>query len=117
MSRARTERIDLDQVRDLAKAHAPRLIVAGGSAYPRAIDFAGLRAIADEVGALFMVDMAHFAGLVATGLHPHPFPARPCRHHHDVQVPARGARGLALWNDPALSDRSITASSPACRAR
>ena len=100
-----TERIDLDQVRDLAKAHAPRLIVAGGSAYPRAIDFAGLRAIADEVGALFMVDMAHFAGLVATGLHPHPFP-----HAHVVTTTTykslRGARGgLALWNDPALSDR------------
>jgi glycine hydroxymethyltransferase len=65
-------RIDLDQVRDMARELRPRLIVAGASAYPRVIDFAAFREIADEVGALFMVDMAHIAGLVAAGQHPSP---------------------------------------------
>src|SRR6476661_4935046 len=65
--------IDFDQVESLAKEHKPTLIIAGGSAYPRHIDFARFRAIADEVGAIFMVDMAHFAGLVAAGEHPSPF--------------------------------------------
>lgn len=69
-----TETIDYDQVRELALQHRPRLIVAGASAYPRLIDFARFRQIADEVGALFMVDMAHIAGLVAAGLHPSPVP-------------------------------------------
>lgn len=100
-----TERIDLDEVRDRALASRPRLIIAGGSAYPRAINFAGLRSIADEVGAYFMVDMAHFAGLVASGLYPHPFP-----HAHVVTTTTykslRGARGgLVLWNDEALSGK------------
>lgn len=100
-----TERIDLDEVRALARAHGPKMIIAGGSAYPRAIDFAGLRAIADECGAWLMVDMAHFAGLVAAGLHPHPFP-----HAHVVTTTTykslRGARGgLVLWNDETLSGR------------
>ncbi|WP_363350090.1 serine hydroxymethyltransferase [Methylocystis echinoides] len=100
-----TETIDLGEVRDLARKTRPRMIVAGGSAYPRAIDFAGLRAIADEVGAFLLVDMAHFAGLVATGLYPHPFP-----HAHVVTTTTykslRGARGgLVLWNDDALSSR------------
>lgn len=67
-----TERLDLDAVRDRARAVRPRMIVAGASAYPRTWDFAGFRAIADEVGALLMVDMAHIAGLVAAGLHPNP---------------------------------------------
>jgi glycine hydroxymethyltransferase len=67
-------RIDLDQVRDLARRERPKMIVAGHSAYPRAIDFAPFRAIADEVGATLFVDMAHFAGLVAAGLHPSPIP-------------------------------------------
>src|SRR5690606_32722992 len=58
----------------VARAERPKLIVAGWSAYPRTLDFAGFRRIADEVGALLMVDMAHFAGLVATGLHPSPVP-------------------------------------------
>ncbi len=66
--------IDFDQVEALAKEHRPKLIFAGGSAYPRIIDFARFRAIADEVGAIFLVDMAHFAGLVAGGVHPSPFP-------------------------------------------
>jgi glycine hydroxymethyltransferase len=67
-------RIDLDQVRDLARRERPKMIVVGHSAYPRAIDFAPFRAIADEVGATMMADMAHFAGLVAAGLHPSPVP-------------------------------------------
>jgi glycine hydroxymethyltransferase len=100
-----TERVDLDEVRALALEHRPKLIIAGGSAYARALDFAGLRAIADEVGAWLMVDMAHFAGLAATGLYPHPFP-----HAHVVTSTTykslRGARGgFVLWNDEALSDR------------
>ena len=69
-----TEMIDYDEVRRLALVHKPKMIVAGASAYPRAIDFAKLREIADETGALFMVDMAHIAGLVAAGLHMNPVP-------------------------------------------
>jgi glycine hydroxymethyltransferase len=84
--------IDYDQVRDLARAHRPRLIVAGGSAYARIIDFAAFRAIADEVGATFLVDMAHFAGLVAGGVYPSPVP-----HAHLVTSTThktlRGPRG------------------------
>jgi glycine hydroxymethyltransferase len=67
-------RIDLDQVRDLARRERPRMLVVGHSAYPRAIDFAPFRAVADEVGATLFVDMAHFAGLVAADLHPSPVP-------------------------------------------
>jgi glycine hydroxymethyltransferase len=68
------EVIDFDQVRTLAYKHKPKLIIAGASAYPRIIDFDSFRKIADEVGALFMVDMAHIAGLIAVGLHPNPVP-------------------------------------------
>ncbi len=104
VSRA-TERLDLDEIRALALRHRPRLLIAGGTAYPRAIDFASLRAIADAAGAFFMVDMAHVAGLVATGLYPDPLP-----HAHVVTTTTykslRGARGgLVLWNDPDLSGR------------
>ncbi|HWT13069.1 MAG TPA: serine hydroxymethyltransferase, partial [Allosphingosinicella sp.] len=85
-------RIDFDQVERLAREHRPRLIIAGGSAYPRHIDFARFRAICDEVGALFLVDMAHFAGLVAAGEHPSPF-----GHAHVVTTTThktlRGPRG------------------------
>ncbi len=70
--RRQDHRIDMDEVESLAKEHRPKLIIAGGSAYPRFIDFARFRKIADEVGAIFMVDMAHFAGLVAGGAHPNP---------------------------------------------
>jgi glycine hydroxymethyltransferase len=70
--RREDERIDMEDVRRLAHEHRPKLIVAGGSAYPREIDARAFREIADEVGALLMVDMAHFAGLVAAGLHPNP---------------------------------------------
>src|SRR5438094_4364597 len=75
----KTETIDYDEVERLAKEHRPKLIIAGASAYPRIIDYAKFREIADEVGALLMVDMAHFAGLVATGLHP-----SPMEHAHVV---------------------------------
>lgn len=107
-----THRIDFDQVRALAKEHAPKLIIAGGSAYPRIIDFAAFRAIADEVGALFMVDMAHFAGLVAAGVHPSPFP-----HAHVVTTTThktlRGPRGgMILTNDEALAKKFNSAVFP-----
>lgn len=69
-----TSRIDMDQVRDLARKHRPRVIIAGWSAYPRHLDFAAFRDIADETGAVLWVDMAHFAGLVVAGLHPNPVP-------------------------------------------
>ncbi|HTH66572.1 MAG TPA: serine hydroxymethyltransferase [Gemmatimonadales bacterium] len=87
-----TGRIDYDDVRAIALAERPRLLVAGGSAYARIIDFAAMRAIADEVGATLVVDMAHFAGLVAAGLHPSPVP-----HAHIVTTTThktlRGPRG------------------------
>jgi glycine hydroxymethyltransferase len=86
------QRIDLDQVRDLARKHRPKMIIAGASAYPRIIDFEGFRQIADEVEAVFFVDMAHIAGLVAAGLHPSPVP-----HAHIVTTTThktlRGPRG------------------------
>ncbi len=69
-----TSTVDMDEVRSLAKEHSPRMIIAGWSAYPRQLDFAAFREIADDVGASLMVDMAHFAGLVAVGLHPSPMP-------------------------------------------
>jgi glycine hydroxymethyltransferase len=72
--RREDERIDLDQVRDLCRKHRPKLLVAGGSAFPRAIDFEPFRDIADEFGSLLMADIAHPAGLVAAGLHPTPVP-------------------------------------------
>ncbi|HKE91943.1 MAG TPA: serine hydroxymethyltransferase [Gemmatimonadales bacterium] len=87
-----TGRIDYDEVRAIATAERPRLLIAGGSAYARVIDFPAMRAIADEVGATFVVDMAHFAGLVAAGLHPSPVP-----HAHIVTTTThktlRGPRG------------------------
>ncbi len=69
-----TQTIDYDQVRDLCRRHKPKLIIAGASAYPRTIDFSLFRQIAEEIGAIFLVDMAHIAGLVAAGLHPSPVP-------------------------------------------
>ncbi|MDQ7076375.1 MAG: serine hydroxymethyltransferase, partial [Robiginitomaculum sp.] len=91
--------IDMDEVRDLARQHKPALIITGGSAYPRTIDFAAFREIADEVGAYLMVDMAHIAGLVAGGVHPSPLP-----HAHVVTTTThktlRGPRGgMILTND------------------
>lgn len=75
----KTHLIDMDEVRTLAKKHSPKLIIAGGSSYPRIIDFATFRSIADEVGAYLMVDMAHFSGLVAGGVYP-----SPLQHAHVV---------------------------------
>ena len=67
-----TEQIDFDQMAKLAAEHKPKMIIAGGSAYPRKLDFARFREVADSVGALLLVDMAHISGLVAAGLHPNP---------------------------------------------
>ncbi len=72
--RSDTELIDFDEVQKLAREHKPKMIIAGASAYPRTMEYAPFREIADEIGAVFMVDMAHIAGLVATGLHPSPVP-------------------------------------------
>jgi len=104
--------IDMDEVLRLAKEHRPKLIIAGGSAYPRIIDFRAFREIADEVGAYLMVDMAHFAGLVAGGVHPSPLP-----HAHVVTTTThktlRGPRGGAiLSNDEALAKKLNSAVFP-----
>lgn len=96
--------VDLDEVERLAHEHKPKVIVAGGSGYARFWDFARFRAIADTVGAALMVDMAHFAGLVAGGVHPSPFP-----HAHVVTTTThktlRGPRGMILTNDEELAKR------------
>ena len=99
------QRIDYDEVAKLARGNKPKMIVAGGSAYPRTIDFKRFREIADEVGAIFMVDMAHFAGLVAGGAHASPFP-----HAHIATATThktlRGPRGgLILTNDEDLAKK------------
>jgi len=106
------QRIDMEEVERLAKEHRPKLIIAGGSAYPRIIDFRRFREICDEVGALLMVDMAHFAGLVAGGVHPSPFP-----HAHVVTTTThktlRGPRGgVILTNDEALAKKFNSAVFP-----
>ena len=110
--RAEDHRIDFDEVERLAKEHKPRLIITGGSAYPRHIDFARFRAIADEVGAHFLVDMAHFAGLVAGGVHPTPF-----GHAHVVTTTThktlRGPRGgMVLTDDEAIAKKINSAVFP-----
>lgn len=104
--------IDYDEVATLAREHKPKLIIAGGSAYPRLIDFARFRQIADEVGAYLMVDMAHFAGLVAGGVFPSPLP-----HAHIVTTTThktlRGPRGgMILSNDPELGKKINSAIFP-----
>ena len=104
--------IDFDEVEQLALAHKPRVIVAGGSAYPRFIDFARFREIADKVDAVLIVDMAHFAGLVAAGVHPSPVP-----HAHIVTTTThktlRGPRGgMILSNDEALAKKIDSAIFP-----
>jgi glycine hydroxymethyltransferase len=106
------DRIDFVEVERLAKAHRPELIIAGGSAYPRQIDFKRFREIADEVGALFLVDMAHFAGLVAGGEHPNPLD-----HAHIATTTThktlRGPRGgMILTNDEALAKKINSAIFP-----
>jgi glycine hydroxymethyltransferase len=107
-----TQTIDMDEVERLAKEHKPKLILAGGSAYPRVWDFERFRKIADSVGAFFMVDMAHFAGLVATGAHPSPLP-----YAHVVTTTThktlRGPRGgMILSNDEELGKKFNTAVFP-----
>ncbi|MDH4982115.1 serine hydroxymethyltransferase [Hyphomicrobium sp. D-2] len=107
-----THLIDMDEVYKLAVEHKPTIIIAGGSAYPRHIDFAAFRAIANEVGAYLMVDMAHFAGLVAAGLHPNPFP-----HAHVVTTTThktlRGPRGgMILTNDEDIAKKVNSAIFP-----
>lgn len=108
--------VDMDAVAEAARTHRPKMIIAGWSAYPRQLDFARFRAIADEVDAVLMVDMAHFAGLVAAGVHPSPVP-----HAHVVTSTTHktlgGPRGgIILCNDPAIARRSIPRSSLGSRA-
>ncbi len=107
-----THLIDYDEVARLAKENRPTIIIAGGSAYPRIIDFAKFRAIADEVGATFFVDMAHFAGLVAGGVHPNPL-----EHAHVVtnttHKTLRGPRGgMIMTNDEAIAKKINSAVFP-----
>jgi glycine hydroxymethyltransferase len=104
--------LDYEQLEHLARTEKPKLIIAGGSAYPRVIDFARIRRVADEVGAYFMVDMAHFAGLVAAGVFPSPLP-----HAHVVTTTThktlRGPRGgMVLSNDPDLGKKINSAVFP-----
>ena len=110
--RKEDQRIDMDEVAKIARLAKPKLIIAGGSAYARFWDFKRFREIADEVGAIFMVDMAHFAGLVAGGVHPSPFP-----HAHVVTTTThktlRGARGgLILTNDEEFAKKINSAVFP-----
>jgi glycine hydroxymethyltransferase len=110
--RRQDQLLDYDAAEDLAKEHRPKLIIAGGSAIPRQIDFARFRAIADSVGAKLMVDMAHFAGLVAGGQHPNPLP------HADVVTTTthktlRGPRGgMVLTNDGEIAKKINSAVFP-----
>ena len=111
---ADTEMVDYDHVREIAKAEKPKLLVAGASAYPRIIDFAALADIAKEVGALFMVDMAHIAGLVAGGWHPSPVP------HADVVTTTthktlRGPRGGLILCGEELAKDIDKAIFPGCQ--
>jgi len=104
--------IDFDEVASLVEQHRPKILIAGGSAYPRIINFAKFREIADSVGAIFMVDMAHFSGLVAGDVHPSPFP-----HAHVVTTTThktlRGARGgMILCNDEELAKKFNSAIFP-----
>jgi glycine hydroxymethyltransferase len=110
--RQQDQRLDYDQLAELAREHRPKLIIAGGSAIPRIIDFARFRAVADEVGAYLMVDMAHFAGLVAGGQHPNPL-----EHAHVVTTTThktlRGPRGgMVLTNDEAIAKKINSAIFP-----
>lgn len=104
--------VDFDEVERLALEHKPKIIIAGGSAYPRTLDFPKFREICDKVGALLMVDMAHFAGLVAAGVHPSPFP------HADIATTTthktlRGPRGgMILTNDEAIAKKINSAVFP-----
>jgi glycine hydroxymethyltransferase len=104
--------IDYDQIQALATEHQPKMLIAGGSAIPRIIDFAKMREIADSVGAILLVDMAHFAGLVAAGIYPSPFP-----HAHVATTTThktlRGPRGgMILTNDEAIAKKVNSAIFP-----
>jgi glycine hydroxymethyltransferase len=104
--------IDFDEVESLAKEHKPSLIIAGGSAYPRVIDFARFRKVADEVGAMLLVDMAHFAGLVAAGIHPSPVPIADITTTTTHKT-LRGPRGgMVLTNDEVLAKKINSAVFP-----
>ena len=110
--RRQDARIDFDEVAALAREHKPKLIIAGGSAYPREVDHARFRAVAEEAGAWLMVDMAHYAGLVAGGVHPSPFP-----HAHVVTTTThktlRGPRGgMILTNDETIAKKVNSAIFP-----
>jgi glycine hydroxymethyltransferase len=110
--RREDQQIDMDEVGRIAREHRPKLILAGGSAYSRIFDFARFRAIADEIGAFFMVDMAHFAGLVAGGVHPNPL-----EYAHVVTTTThktlRGPRGgMILSRDPDLGKKINSAVFP-----
>ncbi|GAB77780.1 serine hydroxymethyltransferase [Austwickia chelonae] len=107
-----TGRVDMAEVEHLAKTHRPKMIIAGWSAYPRQLDFAEFRRIADEIGAYLLVDMAHFAGLVAAGLHPNPVP-----HAHIVTTTTHktlcGPRGgVVMTNDADIAKRINSAVFP-----
>lgn len=107
-----TSQIDFDALLEQAKACKPKILLAGGSAYPRTLDFAAFRKVADEVGAILMVDMAHISGLVAAGLHPNPLP-----HAHVVTSTTHktlraGRGGIILTNDEALGKKFNSAVFP-----
>ncbi|MEK9639878.1 MAG: serine hydroxymethyltransferase [Alphaproteobacteria bacterium] len=104
--------IDFDEVRDLAKEHMPKMIMAGASAYPRQIDFSKFREIADEVGALLMVDMAHISGLVATGLHPSPVPYADIVTSTTHKTLRAGRGGIILTNNVELGKKINSAVFP-----
>ncbi len=110
--RKQDSRLDYDQVAALATEHQPKMIIAGGSAIPRIIDFARMREIADSVGAILLVDMAHFAGLVAAGLYPSPFPyahVATTTTHKTLRGP-RG--GMILTNDETIAKKVNSAIFP-----
>ena len=104
--------IDFDEVQDLAKKHKPKMILAGASAYPRQIDFSKFREIADEVGALLMVDMAHISGLVATGLHPSPIPYADIVTSTTHKTLRAGRGGIILTNNVDLGKKINSAVFP-----
>ncbi len=108
----RTGLIDYDEVRELAKINKPKMILAGASAYPRQIDFAKFREIADEVGAILMVDMAHISGLVATGLHPSPLPFADIVTSTTHKTLRSGRGGIILTNNVELGKKINSAVFP-----
>ena len=107
-----TGRIDYDALREQVRRERPRLLIAGGSAYARIIDFPAFRSIADEVGAIFLVDMAHFAGLVAGGVHPSPVPHAPIvtsTTHKTLRGPAAGSSSAPPSTRRRSTNRSFRA--------